>query len=85
MSEIPNKKWKKKRITGKHIQTGERIEQNHPESKSGSRNNKEITKRDHSVDRKPKKEGRNCWGWPAALMSRFQPGTHLGAERKEGI
>ena len=21
----------------------------------------------------------NCWGWPAALMSGFKPGRHLGA------
>jgi hypothetical protein len=29
------------------------IEQNHPESKNESRNNKEITKGDNSGDRKP--------------------------------
>jgi hypothetical protein len=29
-----------KGITGKHKQTGEGIEQNHPESKHGNRNNK---------------------------------------------
>ena len=26
-----------------------------------------------------------CWGRPAALMSGFEPGRHLGTERKEGI
>jgi hypothetical protein len=26
-----------------------------------------------------------CWGQPAALMSGFEPGMHLGTERKEGI
>ena len=44
------------RITGKHIQKGERIEQNHPASKIGSRNNKEITKGDNSGDGKSRKE-----------------------------
>jgi hypothetical protein len=33
-------------------QTGEGIEQNHPESKNGSRNNNEIKKGDNSGDRK---------------------------------
>ena len=37
-----------KRIPGEHMQSGERIEQNHPGSENGSRNNKEITKGDHS-------------------------------------
>ena len=46
-------------MKGKHIQTGEEIEQNHPGSKNGSRNNKEITKGDNSGDRKPKKEIRS--------------------------
>ena len=27
----------------------------------------------------------NCWGRPVALMSGFEPGMHLGTERKEGI
>ena len=35
---------------------GERIEQNHPGSKNGSRNNKEITNGDNSGDRNPRKE-----------------------------
>lgn len=26
----------------------------------------------------------NCWGWPAAVMSRFKPGRQPGAEREEG-
>ena len=26
-----------------------------------------------------------CWGLPAALMSGFKPGRHLGAEREEDI
>jgi hypothetical protein len=42
-----------------HNQSGEGIEQNHPGSKNGSRNNKEITKRDNSPDRKSRKEIRN--------------------------
>ena len=38
-------------------QTGEEIEQyHHPGSKNGSRNNKEITKRDNLGDRAPRKE-----------------------------
>jgi hypothetical protein len=41
------------------IQSGERIEQNCPGSKSRSRNNKEITKGDNSGDRNPRKEVRN--------------------------
>jgi hypothetical protein len=39
-----------KKITGKHNQTGEGIEQNHPGSKNGNRNNKEITKGNNSGD-----------------------------------
>jgi hypothetical protein len=35
------------------------MEQNHPESKNGSRNNKEITKGDNSGDRNPRKEIRS--------------------------
>jgi hypothetical protein len=46
-------------MTGKHNQTGEGIEQNHPGSKNGGRNNKEITKGDKSVDRKSRKEIRS--------------------------
>ena len=38
------------------MQTGERIEQNHPGSKNGSRNIKEITKGDNSEDRNLKKK-----------------------------
>jgi hypothetical protein len=26
----------------------------------------------------------SCGGWPAALMSGFEPGRHLGTGRKEG-
>jgi hypothetical protein len=44
------------RITGKHTKIGEGIEQIHPGSKNGSRNNKEITKGYNSVDGKPRKE-----------------------------
>jgi hypothetical protein len=43
----------------KHIQTGERIEQNNPGSKNGTRNNNEITMGDNSGDRKPRKEIRS--------------------------
>jgi hypothetical protein len=43
----------------KYIQTGERIEQNNPGSKNGSRNNKEIIKGDNSGDRKPRKDVRS--------------------------
>ena len=46
----------KKRITGKHNQTGKGFEQNHPGFKNGNRNNKEITKGDNSGNRKPRKE-----------------------------
>jgi len=35
-------------MRGKHNQTGEVIEQNHPGFKNGSRNNKESTKGDNS-------------------------------------
>jgi hypothetical protein len=38
---------KKKRIIRKHKQTGEGIEQDHPGSENGNRNNKEITKGDN--------------------------------------
>ena len=37
-------------------QRGERIEQNTPGSKTGSRNNKEITKGDNSGDKNPRKD-----------------------------
>ena len=47
------------RITGKHKQTGEGIEQNHPGSKIGNRNNKEITKGENPGDRKTRKEIRS--------------------------
>ena len=43
-------------MKGKHNQTGEGNEQIHPRSKNGYRNNKEITKGDHSGDRKPRNE-----------------------------
>ena len=43
------------RNTGKHKQTGEGIEQSHPGSKNGNRNNEELTKGDNPGDRKPKK------------------------------
>ena len=36
------------KITGRHNQTGEGTEQNHPRYKNGNRNNKEITKADTS-------------------------------------
>ena len=46
------------RITGKHTKIGEGIEQNHTWSKSGSRNNKEITKRYNSeIENVGKKSG----------------------------
>ena len=57
-----NKEIQKYRNTGEHIQTGERFEHNHPGSKNGSRNNKEITKGDNSGKRKPKKEVRSHIG-----------------------
>jgi hypothetical protein len=44
---------------GKHNQTGEAIEQNHPGSINGYRNNKEITKGDNLGDRKTTKEIRS--------------------------
>jgi hypothetical protein len=49
------------RILGKHIhiQTGEKIEQNHPGFKNGSRNSKEISKGDNSRNRNPRKEVRS--------------------------
>jgi hypothetical protein len=47
------------RITGKHNQTGDGNEQNHPRSKNGSRNNKENPMGDNSGDRNPRKEIRN--------------------------
>jgi hypothetical protein len=40
-------------------QTDEGIEQSHPGSKNGNRNNKEITKGDNPEDRKPRKEIRS--------------------------
>jgi hypothetical protein len=46
-------------VTGKHNQTGERKKQNHPGSKNGTRNNKEITKEDNPGIRKPRKEIRS--------------------------
>jgi hypothetical protein len=42
-----------------HNQIGEGNKQNHPRSKNGSRNNKEITKRDNPSVRKPRKEMRS--------------------------
>ena len=47
------------RITGKHNQTGDRIEQNHPWSKNGSRNNKENLEGDNFGNRNPRKEIKN--------------------------
>jgi hypothetical protein len=47
------------RITGKNNQTGEGNEQNHPGSKNGNRNKKEITKGDNPGDRKSRKEMRS--------------------------
>jgi hypothetical protein len=49
------RKHKNLLITGKHNQTGEEIEQSHPRSKNGNRNNKEITKGDNSEVRKSRK------------------------------
>ena len=40
-------------------QTGEGNDQNHPRSKNGTRNNKEITKGDNPGVRKPRKEIRS--------------------------
>jgi hypothetical protein len=48
-----------KKNTGEHIQSGERIEQNHPGSKNRSRNYKEITKGDQSGNEKARKEVRS--------------------------
>jgi hypothetical protein len=48
-----------KEIQENTFHLGERIEQNHPGSKNGSRNNKEITKGDHFGNRKPRKEVRS--------------------------
>jgi hypothetical protein len=45
------------RITGKHKQTGEGIEQNHPELYNENRNKKEITKGDNPGDTKSKRSG----------------------------
>jgi hypothetical protein len=42
--------------TRKHNQTSKGIEQTHPGSKNGNRNNKEITKGDNPRDRKTRKE-----------------------------
>jgi hypothetical protein len=36
------------------------MDQNHPGSENGSRNNKEITQEDNSGDRNPRKEVRSC-------------------------
>ena len=44
---------------GNHSQTGDGIEQNHPRSKNGSRNNEENPKRDNYGARNPRKEIRN--------------------------
>jgi hypothetical protein len=44
---------------GNHNQIGEGIEQNHPGSKNGNRNNKETTMGDNSGDRKHRKEIRS--------------------------
>jgi hypothetical protein len=41
------------------VTTGDGIEQNHPRSKKGSRNNEENPKGDNSGDRNPRKEIRN--------------------------
>jgi hypothetical protein len=41
------------------MQSGEIIEQNHPGSKNGSRNNKEIIKGDQFGNRRPKNEVRS--------------------------
>jgi hypothetical protein len=48
-----------KRVTGKHYQTGDGIEENHPGFKNGSRNNKENPTGHNSGDRNPRKEIRN--------------------------
>jgi hypothetical protein len=48
-----------KEFTGKHYQTDEGIEKNHPGSKNGIRNNKQPTKGDNSGDINSRKEIRN--------------------------
>ena len=45
--------------TRKHNQTSKGIEQTHPGSKNGNRNNKEITKGGNPGVRKPRKEIRS--------------------------
>jgi hypothetical protein len=59
LEDLKEKTQKSLRVTGKHYQTGERIEQNHPGPKNGSRNNKENPKGENSEDRNPRKEIRN--------------------------
>jgi hypothetical protein len=54
--EVLKKETQKSLKEGKHIQTGERIEQNYPRSKNGSRNNKENPKGDNSGDRNPREK-----------------------------
>ena len=65
-----------KRITVKQCQIDERIEQNHPASKNGSRNNEEITKGGTSGNRKPKKEVRN---------HRYKHHQHNTRDRRENL
>ena len=38
-----------------------------------------------AINSRPTKNAQECWGQPVVLMSGFQPGRHLGAEREEGI
>jgi hypothetical protein len=47
-----------KLLNYRKTQTGRRNEQNHPRSKNGGRNNKDITKGDNSGGRKPRKKFR---------------------------
>jgi hypothetical protein len=53
------KELQKKKLKKKPHQTGEGNEQNHPRSKNGNRNNKEVTKGDNPGVRKPRKEVRS--------------------------
>jgi hypothetical protein len=59
LEALKEKPQKSLRVIEKHYQTGERIEQNHPGSRSGNRNNKVMTMGNNSGDRNPRKEIRN--------------------------
>jgi len=79
-ARLTTKKKEKKKITGKHNETGEGIEQNHPGFKTGNRNNKEITKGDNL--------GKTSGAIDASITNRMQeieeriPG---GDDNKENI